>query len=50
VPIQRMGKIEDIANMALFLASEHATFVTGSIIAVDGGSSLGGGRDYSGAF
>jgi NAD(P)-dependent dehydrogenase (short-subunit alcohol dehydrogenase family) len=50
VPLQRMGTITDIANMALFLASEHATFVTGAIIAVDGGSSLGGGRDYSGAF
>jgi NAD(P)-dependent dehydrogenase (short-subunit alcohol dehydrogenase family) len=47
VPLQRMGTIADIANMALFLASEHATFVTGAIIAVDGGSSLGGGRDYS---
>jgi NAD(P)-dependent dehydrogenase (short-subunit alcohol dehydrogenase family) len=47
VPLQRMGTITDIANMALFLASEHATFVTGAIIAVDGGSSLGGGRDYS---
>jgi NAD(P)-dependent dehydrogenase (short-subunit alcohol dehydrogenase family) len=50
VPLQRMGTITDIANMALFLASEHATFVTGAIIAVDGGSSLGGGRDYSGTF
>jgi NAD(P)-dependent dehydrogenase (short-subunit alcohol dehydrogenase family) len=49
VPLQRMGTIEDIANMALFLASSHATFVTGAIIAVDGGSSLGGGRDYSDA-
>jgi NAD(P)-dependent dehydrogenase (short-subunit alcohol dehydrogenase family) len=50
VPLKRMGSLEDISNMALFLASEHATFVTGAIIAVDGGSSLGGGRDYSGAF
>jgi NAD(P)-dependent dehydrogenase (short-subunit alcohol dehydrogenase family) len=47
VPLQRMGTITDIANMALFLASEHAAFVTGAIIAVDGGSSLNGGRDYS---
>lgn len=50
VPLQRMGQVQEIADMALFLASSHAAFVTGAIIAVDGGSSLAGGRDYSGAF
>lgn len=50
VPLQRMGTLADIANMALFLASPHAAFVTGTVIPVDGGSSLGGGRDYSSAF
>lgn len=49
VPLQRMGRVEEIANMALFLASSHAAFVTGAIVPVDGGSSLAGGRDYSGA-
>jgi NAD(P)-dependent dehydrogenase (short-subunit alcohol dehydrogenase family) len=49
VPLQRMGSVEEIADMALFLASPHAAFVTGAIIPVDGGSSLAGGRDYSGA-
>jgi len=49
VPLQRMGRVEEIADMALFLASPHAAFVTGAIMAVDGGSSLAGGRDYSGA-
>ena len=49
VPLQRMGRIEEIADMALFLASRHAAFVTGAIMVVDGGSSLAGGRDYSGA-
>lgn len=47
VPLQRMGSVEEIADMALFLASPHAAFVTGAIIPVDGGSSLAGGRDYS---
>ena len=42
-------RIEEIADMALFLASQHAAFVTGAILAVDGGSSLAGGRDYSGS-
>jgi NAD(P)-dependent dehydrogenase (short-subunit alcohol dehydrogenase family) len=47
VPLQRMGSVEEIADMALFLASPHAAFVTGAIIPVDGGSSLAGGRDYT---
>jgi NAD(P)-dependent dehydrogenase (short-subunit alcohol dehydrogenase family) len=36
-PIGRLGKVEDIANLALYLASEEASFVTGSIITADGG-------------
>ena len=50
VPLQRMGTLTDIANMALFLGSQHASFVTGAVIPVDGGSSLAGARDYSNAF
>ena len=32
-----MGKPQDIANTALYLASDLSTYVTGQIIAVDGG-------------
>jgi NAD(P)-dependent dehydrogenase (short-subunit alcohol dehydrogenase family) len=35
--IKRMGQPEDLAGMAVFLASEHASFVTGQTIVVDGG-------------
>lgn len=35
----RLGKPDDVANMALFLASDESEFITGQIIAVDGGSS-----------
>lgn len=42
VPLQRNGDANDIANMALFLASPLASYVTGAIIPVDGGWSLGG--------
>lgn len=45
VPLRRFGRIEEIADMALFLASTRAQFVTGAVIPVDGGSSLPGGRD-----
>lgn len=48
IPLQRMGRVEEIAHMALFLASPRAQFVTGAVIPVDGGSSLAGGRDLSG--
>lgn len=36
-PLQRLGTPEDIANTALFLASENASFITGQNIAVNGG-------------
>ncbi len=35
--LQRMGKAEEIAQAALFLASEKASFITGISLAVDGG-------------
>jgi 3-oxoacyl-[acyl-carrier protein] reductase len=42
VPLGRPGQPEDIAYVALFLASDLARFVTGQPIVVDGGTILGG--------
>ena len=39
-PIGRYGRPEDIANVALFLASEEAAFVTGILLVADGGHTL----------
>jgi len=36
-PLQRIGQPEEIAGMALYLASDEASFVTGQVLVVDGG-------------
>jgi NAD(P)-dependent dehydrogenase (short-subunit alcohol dehydrogenase family) len=35
--LPRLGRSEDVANAALFLASDEATFITGENLMVDGG-------------
>lgn len=39
IPLGRMGKPEDVAEMAVFLASEEASWLTGAAIPLDGGLS-----------
>ncbi|MCA9653419.1 MAG: SDR family oxidoreductase [Myxococcales bacterium] len=40
IPLRRFGRIEEIANAALFLVSGAASLVTGAVLVVDGGASL----------
>lgn len=37
VPIKRVGEVEDVANLVVFLASDEAGFITGSEYIIDGG-------------
>jgi len=37
IPLGRLGKPEDFANLVLFLASDKASYITGTVIQVDGG-------------
>ncbi len=37
LPLGRLGKPEDIAHMVVFLASDQAAYITGSVLRVDGG-------------
>ena len=41
VPLKRMGKPGDVANLVSFLASEEASFITGQSIFICGGITVG---------
>jgi 3-oxoacyl-[acyl-carrier protein] reductase len=37
IPLGRLGKPEELANLVVFLGSERASYITGTVIQVDGG-------------
>ena len=41
IPMRRLGQPDDIAQVAVFLASDAAAYLTGQVLTVDGGLSLG---------
>lgn len=40
IPLKKLGKPEDVANLALFLASEASDYITGEVIRIDGGLAM----------
>ncbi|RWQ35747.1 MAG: SDR family oxidoreductase [Mesorhizobium sp.] len=46
IPLGRLGSPRDVANAFLFLASDDASYITGTTIIVDGGQLLPEGKDF----
>ena len=40
IPLKRMGRPEDVANLAVFLAGNGSDYITGEVIRVDGGLAM----------
>ena len=49
IPLGRFGTVDDIAQAAVFLASPLATYVTGTVLVVDGGQNLAGSASFASA-
>jgi len=47
IPVGRFGRHEELTNLAAFLVSEAAPFITGDCITIDGGEWLASGGEFN---
>ena len=47
IPLRRWATLEEVANAAVYLLSDYASYITGEALVIDGGQWLGG-ADYWG--
>ena len=47
IPLGRYGRVDDIAQAAVFLASPLASYITGTVLVVDGGQNLPGSGPFA---
>lgn len=47
IPLQRFGDHQELANLAAYLVSDYASFVTGEVITIDGGEWLKGAGEFN---
>jgi NAD(P)-dependent dehydrogenase (short-subunit alcohol dehydrogenase family) len=40
IPLKRWGEVEDVANLAVFLASDESSYIHGDLVKIDGGETL----------
>jgi len=46
IPLRRLGTTKDIADTCIFLVSDAASYISGTVIVVDGGSWLTSGTEF----
>jgi 3-oxoacyl-[acyl-carrier protein] reductase len=40
IPLRRMGRVDEVADAVLYLLSQHADYITGQTLVIDGGMSV----------
>lgn len=48
IPLGRLGKLEELANLAAYLVSDYASYINGDVITIDGGEWLKGAGEFNG--
>jgi NAD(P)-dependent dehydrogenase (short-subunit alcohol dehydrogenase family) len=47
IPLKRVGKHEELTNLAVYLITEESGYITGEVVTIDGGEWLGGAGEFN---